>query len=566
MTYDERPWLKFYDEHVSSDLTTPDVTFVEQFEESFSDFADRAAIHFMGTTLTFRQLDLLSRRFAMFLAEIGCGPGNVVGINLPNTPQYLIAHAGTLRAGCAATGVSPLLTAKEMSYQLNDCGARVLVTLDAIFEQRVAKIVDKVPALTHIVPTSIADFLPWPKRTLGRLLKKFPVGRIDPIPGKTVLPMKQLLGSYPPTRPKVDIKPEHNCLIQYTGGTTGMPKGTELTHRNIVANLLQSKQWLDTGRGAEIYISGFPFFHLAGLVYGMSGMMLGNTQILIPDPRNTRHICEEFARYLPTAMANVPSLYQMLLAEPMFKTLNFTQIKSCLSGAAPFPVEAFRALETLVGEGKVVEVYGMTEASPLLTVNPYKGLKKVGTVGVPIQSTFIRLMDLDTGTKQVPVGEEGEIVARGPQIMKGYYKKPEETAHALRELQGEKWLYTGDVAKMDEDGYFTIVDRAKDMLNVGGFKVFSKEVEETLYEHPAIQFCAIVGTPNPERPGSEIVKAMVQLAPSHRDKDRHELEKELIEYCRENMAPYKRPKKIEFVDELPLTAVGKVDKKALRKP
>lgn len=565
MSYDERPWVNFYDEWVDPDFKVPDVTYVELLEESFSDFAEQAALHFMGTTLTFRQLDSYSARFAAFLAEIGCGPGAVVGINLPNTPQYLIAHAGTLRAGCAATGVSPLLTPKEMAYQLNDCGARVLVTLDAIFEQRVTKIYDKLPRLTHLVPTNIADFLPWPKRTLGRLLKKIPTGKVVPLPGKTVFTMLQLLDRYPARTPNVTIKPGDNCLIQYTGGTTGMPKGTELTHSNLVANLLQSMQWLETKRGSEIYISGFPFFHLAGLAYGMSGMCLGNTQILIPDPRNTKHICGEFARYLPTAMANVPSLYQMLLAEPMFKTLNFTQLKACLSGAAPFPVESFKALETLVGEGKVIEVYGMTEASPLLTVNPYKGLKKVGTVGVPLQSTFVKLVDLDTGTKEVAVGEEGQLIARGPQIMKSYYNKPEETANALREFQGEKWMYTGDVAKMDEDGYFTIVDRAKDMLNVGGFKVFSKEVEETLYEHPAIQFCAIVGMPNPDRPGSEIVKAVIQLERSYKEKDPHEVKKELLEYCQESMAPYKRPKLIEFVDELPLTAVGKVDKKVLRK-
>jgi acyl-CoA synthetase (AMP-forming)/AMP-acid ligase II len=343
-----------------------------------------------------------------------------------------------------------------------------------------------------------------------------------------------------------------------------MPKGTELTHRNLLSNLLQTDQWLEFDHGNEIFISGFPFFHLAGLFIGMGAIGMGNTQILIPDPRNTRHICEEFARYLPTRMGNVPSLYQMLLAQPMFKSLNFSQLRSCLSGAAPFPVESFRALEALVGEGKVVEVYGMTEASPLLTINPYKGLKKVGTVGVPIQSTLLKLVDIDTGTSEVPLGQEGEIIARGPQVMKGYYNKPEETAYALREFQGEKWLYTGDVAKMDEDGYFTVVDRAKDMLNVGGYKVFSKEVEETLYEHPAVEFCAIVGVPNPDRPGSEIVKAMIQLAKNRAGSNHTELEQDIAEYCRENMAPYKRPKMIEFVDELPLTAVGKVDKKALR--
>ncbi len=563
MSYDEKPWLSSYDEWVEPEIKIPDTTYAGLIEDSFSDFADRAALHFMGSTITFGRLDELSRRFASFLAEIGCGPGDIVGINLPNIPQYMIAHAGALRAGCAATGVSPLMTPKEMAYQLNDCGARVLVTLDAIFEQRVTKIGDKTPKLTHVVAANIADFMPWPKRFLGKLLKKVPTGVVAPLPGKTVLTFQELLGKYSAKAPKVKLTPEDNCLIQYTGGTTGMPKGTELTHRNIVSNFLQAQQWLDFQRGSDIYLSGFPFFHLAGLSVGMTSLALGNTQILIPDPRNTKHICEEFARYGPTRMANVPSLYQMLLAEPAFRALDFSGIISCLSGASPFPVESLRAVEKLVGEGKVVEVYGMTEASPLLTSNPMKR-QKIGTVGVPIQSTRMKLVDLDTGTKEVAVGEEGEIIARGPQIMKGYYNKPEETAHALREFQGERWMHTGDIAKMDEEGFFTVVDRAKDMLIVGGYKVFSREVEETLYEHPAVKFCAIVGLPNPDRPDSEIVKALIQLDPAHADKDHDGIEKDIAEYCKENMAPYKRPKKIEFVEELPLTAVGKVDKKALR--
>jgi acyl-CoA synthetase (AMP-forming)/AMP-acid ligase II len=563
-TYDERPWLKFYDEFVEPEFEAPDTTYTALMEEAFSDFSDRAAMHFMGTTILFRELDEYSRRFANFLHEIGCGKGDVVGINMPNIPQYLIAHAGALRAGCIANGVSPLLTPKEMAYQLNDNGARVLVTLDAIFAERVTKMHDKVPGLTHVVAGSVADFLPWTKRTLGKLLKKVPTGEVTPLPGKTVLTFEQLLEKYEDKTPKTDIRPGDTCLIQYTGGTTGMPKGVEITHKNIVTNLLQSKQWGQTERGGEVLISAFPFFHLAGLAYGMSAMFLGNTQILITDPRNVKHFCEEFEKFRPTSVANVPSLYMMLLDEPMFKTLEFSQVKGFVSGAAPFAVESFKALEAVVGEGKVIEVYGMTETSPLMTINPYQGLKKIGTVGLPIQSTMIKLVDLDTGRNEVPVGEEGEIICQGPQVMKGYFGKPEETAHAIRDFQGGKWLYTGDVAKMDEDGYFTIVDRAKDMLNVGGYKVFSREVEETLYEHPAIEFCAIIGLENPDRPGSEIVKAVIQLKSSYREKDRGALETEIKEYCAENMAPYKRPKKIEFTDAIPLTTVGKVDKKELR--
>jgi len=564
MSYDSRPWIKFYDPWVEPDFQAPDITYPDLLEAAFSDFPGRAAMRYMGATITFQQLDDYSRRFATFLHEIGCGPGDVVGINLPNIPQYLIAHAGTLRAGLAATGISPLLTPKEMAYQLNDCGAKVLVTLDAIFEHRVTKFHEKADKLKYVVAAGIADFLPWPKKTLAKLLKKVPTGKVTDLPNKTVLRFMELPGKYPAEKPDAKIKPGDTCLIQYTGGTTGLPKGTELTHANMVTNLSQSLQWSKTERGGEIQISGFPFFHLAGLAFGMIGMGFGNTQILIPDPRNTRHFCEEFARWLPTGMANVPSLYMMLLKDPMFKTLNFTQVRGCISGAAPFAVEAIRDFEKVVGSNKVVEVYGMTETSPLLTMNPYVGKKKIGTVGVPMQSTWIKIVDLETGTNEVPVGQDGHLIARGPQVMKGYYQKPEETANALRDFQGRKWLYTGDVARMDEDGFFTIVDRQKDMLNVGGYKVFSREVEETLYEHPAIEFCAIIGLKNPDRPGSEIVKAVIQLKASHKAKDRAAVEKEIMAYCHENMAPYKIPKQIEFVDSLPLTPIGKVDKKALR--
>jgi len=562
MPHDERPWLRAYDEGVDADLPIPDSTYVEMLEESFSDFANRPAVHLMGTTLTFHELDVHSRRFAGFLAAIGCGPGDIVGINLPNIPQYLVALAGTLRAGCVATGVSPLLTPREMAYQLNDCGARVLVTLDAVFEPKILPLQERVPALDTIVATGYADLLGSFDGDLAGLVESAPAKKVSPLPGKTVLSFLELLDRYPAEIPRIDAKPSDTCLIQYTGATTGMPKGAELTHANIVANIVHRDQWNGNGRGSETNITGYPLFHVAGVSYGMGAMCTGNAQILIPDARNIEHFCREFERHTPTLMTNVPSLYQMLLDEPTFTALEFSQLRVCISGAAPIPLETFRELEALVGGGKVVEVYGMTEASPLLTMNPLEGKKKIGSVGIPIQNTRLKLVDLDTGSREVPLGEEGEVIARGPQVMKGYYNNPAETAHALRDFRGEKWFYTGDVAKMDEDGYLTIVDRTKDMINVSGYKVFSKEVETMLYENPNVEFCAVVGMPDPARPASEIVKAMIQLK-ADRD-DESEIEKEIMSHCRESMAPYKRPKIIEFVDALPLTSVGKVDKKALR--
>jgi acyl-CoA synthetase (AMP-forming)/AMP-acid ligase II len=254
----------------------------------------------------------------------------------------------------------------------------------------------------------------------------------------------------------------------------------------------------------------------------------------------------------------------MLMENPRFKKLEFSRLAFCLSGAAPFSVESIRALEEIVGRGKLVEVYGMTETSPLITANPHKGPKKIGTVGLPLPNTRVKLVDLETGTREIPGGEEGELIVHGPQVMKGYLNRPAETAHALRAFQGEVWMHTGDVARMDPAGYITIVDRAKDMLNVGGFKVFSREVEEKLVDHPAVEQCAIVGVPNPQRPGSELVKLVVQKSPAVKNQSEESLKKEILDFARETLSPYKVPRFIEFVESLPLTPVGKVDKKALR--
>lgn len=560
----EKPWLQHFEERVAPELAIPDITFTDMLEEALRFKPERTALHFLGTRITFRELDELSDRFVSFLQGCGCGAGDVVGIQLPNIPEYPIALVGALKAGCAVTGISPLLTPKEMKYQINDAGAKVVVILDALFEERLLKIQHDIPAAKHIVTANVGDSLPWIKRFLGRLLKKIPSGKIVPIDGKTVLPFQQVLAVNAPTSGRAEITPDHTCLIQYTGGTTGLPKGTELTHRNIVANTVHVKDWVGWNMGEDVLCSAFPYFHLAGLAFGMVAMSTSNTQCLIPDPRNTDHFCKEIDQHRPTVLANVPTLYQMLLDNPRFAGLDFSMLKICLSGAAPFSVEGIKSFEKVVGGGKVMEVYGMTETSPLITMNPYQGLKKIGSVGVPIQNTRVKLVNLETGDAEVAAGEEGELIVQGPQVMKGYYNKPEETRHALRTFQGETWLFTGDVARMDEDGFFYIVDRAKDMLIVGGYKVFSREVEETLYQLPEIEFCAIVGVPNPDRPGSELVKAVVQLSEKGRSQSRAEVEKKIMDYCRENMAPYKVPKTIEVVDAIPLTAVGKVDKKALR--
>jgi acyl-CoA synthetase (AMP-forming)/AMP-acid ligase II len=479
----------------------------------------------------------------------------------------LIALAGAFKAGCIVSGVSPLLTPKELAYQLNDCQAKVLVVLDALFENSFMKIKEDVPALSHIVAANIGDYLPGVKRILGKALKKLPTGKVSPIPGKTITFFKDALRDASPLGASLKRDPQDTALLMYTGGTTGPSKGCEITNRTLVAETMSPEVALGLEKGSETVCSGFPFFHIAGMGLGDTCMASAYTQILVPDPRNTKYICQSMAKLKPTFVANVPTLYLMLMDEPEFKTLDMASSKDfkvCISGAAPFAPESFQALEKIVGKGKVLEAYGATETCSTFTANPLEGNKKLGSVGIPLPGNRIKILDLETGTREMPVGEEGEIVANGPKVMKGYLNKPEETANVLREFEGEKWLFTGDVGKLDEDGYLYIVDRTKDMILVGGYNVFSKMVEDTLYKHPAVDLCAVIGVPNPDRKGDERVKAFIQLVPEYKMKDPEELKKELDAFCRQELAPYKVPRLYEFTEGIPLTPVGKVDKKILR--
>lgn len=562
-SYDDRPWLPAYDAWVDPDLPVPEGSYVDLMEATFRDFPDHLACRFMGCQLSFRELDEATARFASFLWAAGCVKGDVVGISLPNTPQHMIAHFGTIRAGCAALGLSPLLAPRELAHQIVDAKARVIVLSDVAFEEKLFPVRSDIDGVSHVVVTGIGDYLPFLTRHIAKLLGKIPGGRVRALEGKTTVTLKRALQAHAPGRSPGDLLPTDTCLVQYTGGTTGLPKGTVLTHRNMVSNVSQVGNWFDEQHGTGVYISAFPFFHAAGLITCMTAVAYGATQVLIPDPRNTDHICKEIARHPPTIMGNVPSLCQMLLRNPRFAGLDFSATRCCISGAAPFPVEAMRAFEAVVGVGKVVEVYGMTESSPMLTMNPL-GSPRPGSVGVPIQGVRLKLVDLEGGTTAVPIGEIGQIIARGPQVMKEYLGKPEETANTLRTFEGETWLYTGDVGRMEPDGFVYLVDRAKDMLIVGGFKVFSREVEEHLYELPVVMYCAIVGLPNPERPGNEIVKLVVQLTDEARAQDPDRIKEDILSYCREHMSPYKVPKIVEFVDAMPLTPIGKVDKKPLR--
>jgi long-chain acyl-CoA synthetase len=558
-------WVKSYDSGVGDlDPKVWETTYVDAIKPTFEKFSGKIALAYMGVDISFSELDHYSNRFANMLISSGLKKGDVVGINLPNIPEYVIAWLGILKAGCAVSGVSPLLSADEMEYQLKDSNAKGLVTLDAIFAARLTCIAEKLPDLKVVVAASVGGFLPGIKRYLGKLLKKIPQGAVTPLKGKAVFLFKDVIKKkeFSPSPPNVDITPDDIAYIQYTGGTTGSPKGAMLSHRNAVSDLLIVQSWLGWEQGKGLALSGFPFFHIAGLFFNENCIYLGWTQVLIPNPRDTDHICKEIEKYKPTTLVNVPSLFLMLIANPKFKQIDYSGLETCISAAAPFPEEAQKELEAIVGTGKLLEVYGMTETSPLTTMNPSKGKKKLGSIGLPLINTDIRLVDPGTG-KEVGIGEPGEICIKGPQVMKGYYEKPEETKEVFDE-QG--YFHTGDVAIQDQDGYLRIVDRTKDMIIVGGYKVFSKKVEEALAEHPAIGMVALVGVPNPVRPGSEIVKAYVSITPGYDyGNNENALKEDIEKFAKDKLAPYEVPKVIEFRAELPLTTVGKIDKKILRK-
>lgn len=561
----EKFWQKSYDNGLT-DLPPEkwETNYVDAVKPVFEKYPHKTALAYMGVEITFAELDQYANRFADMLRTNGLTKGDVVGINLPNIPEYVIAWLGTLRAGCVVSGVSPLLSPEEMEYQLLDSNAKGLVTLDAIYAGRLVGIASRLTDLKVVVAASVGGFLPAIKRVLGKLLGKIPKGKVTPLEGKQVFCFEEVIkpGAFSSKPPDVELAPDDIAYIQYTGGTTGMPKGALLSHRNVVADLIIVQTWLEWEPGKGLALSGFPFFHIAGLFFNKNCIYLGWTQVLIPNPRDTDHICKELAKYKPSTIVNVPSLFQLLIANPKFKALDHSNVEACICAATPFPEESQKDLEQIVGKGKLLEVYGMTETSPLTTMNPSKGTKKLGSIGLPLLNTDIKLLDPGTG-EEVPLGKPGELCVKGPQIMVGYYNKPEETRKTIDE---NGYLHTGDVVVQDEEGYLRIVDRTKDMIIVSGFKVFSKKVEEALTEHPAIEMIATIGVPNPERPGSEFVKAFITLAPGYEiEGDKEALKTDIIHFAKEKLAPYEVPKIIEIRKELPLTTVGKLDKKKLRK-
>ncbi len=566
--YESRFWMKNWDPDVKDlDPKEFETTYPEYIRAMFDKFPNNMALSYQGLEITFSEVDKRSNQFANMLIENGFNKGDTVGINLANIPEYIYSVIGTLKAGCVVSGVSPLMSDVQMQYQLDDLGKGgkkvALVTLDAIFEHRLKKIAPTLPQLKLVVATSVVGSFPKEQQEKIKAVQDIPFGEVTPLEGKTVYNFQDdVLANYSDELPKVDVYPDDIGWIQYTGGTTGAPKGAMLSHRNCLSNMKCIKAWLQWEEGEGMLLSGFPMFHIAGLTVCESALALGWGQILIANPRDALHICNQIKTYSPTVLVNVPSLYQILINFKKFKRLDHSKLRMCISAAAPFPKESQEKLEEIIGQGKLLELYGMTELSPVATMNPSIGKKILGKVGLPIQNVDLKIIDADTG-EIVPLGEPGEICVAGPLVMQGYYNKPEETAKAVDK---DGYMHSGDVGIMDEDGYVKIVDRTKDMIIVGGFKVFSAKVEDTLSKHPAVGIIALVGEPNPDRPGSEIVNAYIQLDPDFEyDGNEEALKEDFINFAKENCAAYEVPKKIHVMEDIPLTVIGKVDKKILRK-
>jgi long-chain acyl-CoA synthetase len=525
-------WLEHYPDSVAKTIFVPNQPLGQILLNTAEKYPTHNALSFFGRKITYQQLNGLAQAFTSALQQNQVQKGDRVAIMLPNCPQYVMSYYGSLAAGAIVTQVNPMSVEREIEYILKDSGAETIVVFDALYSR--VKSVQANTNLKNIIVVSLQpsgqDFTP--DRTFESFLTEGN-GKIAP----------------------VTIQPEHDvAVLQYTGGTTGRSKGAMLTHRNILANVLQSHEFFkhELELGKERCLTVIPLFHVFGMTSCMNlSIYIAAESIMLP-----RFELEEVLNTIkaeqPTFFPGVPTMYVAITSHPRAEEYGINSIKSCNSGSAPMPVELLKNFEGKTG-AKILEGYGLSEASPTTHCNPPFAERKPGSVGIGMPSTEYKIVDLATGSQELPVGQLGEVIIKGPQIMKGYWNMPEETANTLR----DGWLYTGDIAKVDEDGYLYIVDRKKDMIIASGFNIYPRDIEEVLYEHPAVQEAVVIGVPDAYR--GEDVKAFVVLKAGQ-----SATEEEIIEYCKQNLSAYKVPRSVEFRQELPKTGVGKILRRSLR--
>lgn len=538
----ERPWLNHYPAGIRANLEYPEVPAYHFLFEQIQKHPGRTALIFFGKKITYGQLGAQIDSFAAALRRrLEIQPGDRVGIILPNCPQNVIATVAVQRAGGVPVQFNPMYVAREIAYQVRDSGVRVMITLDLLWGK-----VREAGGADRYIQTSIADFLPFPLNLLFPLKFKAPkIAESEALHFRDLL--KESAAGFQPAT--FNVK-EDAAVLLYTGGTTGVSKGVHLTHANITANIVQIREWLQRPEDQpDVVMGALPMFHSFGFTATLGfALASGGTVVLVlkPEPAELLKLVH---KYRPTSFPGVPTLYTSLLQHPDVSKYNL-KVDFCVSGAAPMPVELMQKFETLTGS-TIIEGFGLTETSPVTHTNPMRGTRKPGSVGLPLPDTDVRIVDLETG-EDVPNGQAGEVLLRGPQVMKGYWNKPAETSEVLK----DGWLYTGDIGRMDDEGYLFIVDRKKDMIIAGGFNIYPREIDEILYQHPAVLEACTVGVPDEYR--GETVKAFAVLKPGA-----VATEQELMDFCKEKLANYKRPRQIEFVEALPKSAVGKILRREL---
>ena len=548
-----RIWLKHYDQEVSPNLDYEIIPLYEVLERAAANYPDRPAIVFNNWTVTFKKLKRLVDLCSANLKKAGIQPGERVAIMLPNCPQTVITYWACLKLGAVVVMTNPLYMEKELVHHFNDSEARTLITLNLLWK-RISGLRDKLH-LRRIFVTSIADCLSFPLNFLYTLKSRREY-KLEPIPydGQTVLPWKGLLKRTAVQDPHPVDPVKDLAALQYTGGTTGVSKGVMLTHANLCYNAQQAKAVLHTIKETGETILGLlPFFHIYGLTVCVNfGTLIGAT--LVPMAKFVPlDVLKTIHKKRPTIFPCAPSIFIALLQQKNLEKYDLSSVRYCISGSAPMPVPIMEKFNSLTNGANIVEGFGLTEASPITHLNPLRGNSKNGSIGLPFPDTDAAIVDMEVGSLPLPVGKIGELVIRGPQVMQGYWKRPDETASVLR----NGWLYTGDIAYMDEDGYFFIVDRKKDLIITGGYNVYPREIDEVLHEHPAVKEAVSVGITHPTR--GEIIKAYIVL------REGHSLSKtDVLAFCREKLANYKVPKQVEFRDDLPKSIVGKVLRRVIR--
>jgi long-chain acyl-CoA synthetase len=558
--YEARPWIKWYLKGVAPDVTVEEKSVVDTFDETTEKWKDKTAVIFYGRKVSYRELRDQVDRFATALHDLGIKKGDKIALLLLNSPQFIIAYYGALKAGATLTAISPVYVSSEIKYQLEDSGARMIVCLDILYDN-VEKSGVKLDA---VILTGIGEYLPGMKKFLGSsvlraVYQKMAAPPVELFEREGIYRFQDLIKKYPPNPPKIEFNVREDIVtLPYTGGTTGRPKGAVITHYNFAAaRELADGFWGDViQEGKETIIAYLPFYHIYGqAVVMMGGMTQGYTSVLIttPDPDD---ILSALENYKGTIFYSVPALFEYLKDYEKTDRVNWKHIKVLVSGADALLEGTARGWEKRTG-ARIHEGWGMTETTSVGMINPY-GRAKIGSFGVPMPGTVAGIIEAE-GTKFLPVGETGEMVFKGPNVFAGYWGKPEETKEVLLEIDGETWLRTGDLARMDEEGYFYFYDRKKDMIKYKGLQVFAREVEEVLTSHPQVREAGVIGVPDPEV--GERVKAIVVLESEARGKVSEE---EIMKYCTGKLAHYMVPKIVEFRGEVPKTDIGKVSRRELR--